>query len=239
MSLRPVLVLRATVALLLTLVVADASAAALDIQLDFASLPSAQGFTYAAVGAHAGVLESSVFAVSGGTLYQDTMGLSNGVSGGSILYAMAGGVTAGDTKRILARARCLEAQVSATATLGQGGFIYGFNTGSVQYAFGLTPTRITILGPGGTSVLAGTYDNTQFHDYQFDFNPPSSYQLYRDGSLVASGSGGFAFAGSRWFFGDGTGGANARGETSALRFIQDVATPAGPATWGRLKADYR
>ncbi len=58
-----------------------ALAAPLDIQLGFASLPSAQGFTYTTSGAHAGVVEATVFSVSGGVLTQNTMGQSNGVTG--------------------------------------------------------------------------------------------------------------------------------------------------------------
>jgi hypothetical protein len=218
---------------------APAPAAPLDITLHFASLPSAQGFTYAAVGAHAGVAEAAVFGVDGTKLVQNTMGQAIGAAGGSILYQVAGGVTATETKRIFARARCLAQEGSASATLGQGGYIWGFNTGSVQYGFGLTSARLSVLQPGGTTVLAGTYDNTQFHDYIFLWTPPGSWQLFRDGVLVGSGSGGFSASGSRLFLGDGTGGANAHGEMSAFRFTQDLATAARPETWSRVKALFR
>lgn len=239
MSPRVSVLLAPLAGLCLVFLAGEASSAALDLNLAFASLPSAQGWTYVTAGSHAAATEASIFSLGGGALIQNSLGQANGSAGGSILYVQPGSVTATDSKRILARIRCLAVEGSASATLGQGGFIFGFNTGSVQYAFGLTPTRVSILQPGGTTVLAATYDNTQFHDYQFDFNPPSSYQLYRDGVLIHSGSGGFAFSSNRWFFGDGTGGANARGEITALRFIQDVATPATPGTWGRVKDAYR
>lgn len=226
-------------AVLAMAVAAPVYAAALDITLGFASLPSAQGFTYTPTGAHAGVLESSVFAVSGGTLFQNTMGQSNGVSGGSIFYVRSGGITTTETKQLRVRARCLEAEGSANATLGQGGLVFGFSTGSVQFAFGLTPTRISNLTSAGTVVVSGTFDNTQFHDYVFDWTSASSYRLFRDGVLIYTSSTGFAVAANRVFFGDGTGGANARGEVTAFRFVQDLPTPAASGTWGRLKAVYR
>jgi len=218
---------------------AAALAAPLDVQLGFSSLPSAQGFAYVASGAHAGVPEASVFSVAGGVLTQNSMGQSNGVSGGSMLYQFTGGITTTESKQIRVRARCLAAEGSANATLGQGGFIFGFATGSVQYDFGLTPTRMFYLQPSGTVLVAATFDNTQFHDYIFEFTPPTSWRIYRDGVLVQSGSGGFAVAVNRVFLGDGTGGANASGEITAFRFIQNVATPAQATTWGRVKGLYR
>lgn len=217
---------------------APALAASVDLSLGLSSLPTAQGWTYAASGSHAGVLESSVFSVAGGALIQNTIGQSNGVAGGSILYQISPGVTTTETKQLLVRARCLSVEGSANATLGQGGFIFGFATGSTQYAFGLTPTRLTVLIPSGTFVLANVVDNTQFHDYVFNWSPPGTYSLFRDGVLINTSSGGFAVAANRVFLGDGTGGANASGEVTQFRFLQGGATTAESTTWGRLKALY-
>ena len=213
--------------------------APLDIQLGFSSLPSAQGFAYAASGSHANILESSVFSVAGGVLTQNTMGQSNGVAGGSLLYQRVGGITTTESKEIRVRARCLAAEGSSIARFGQGGFLFGFAQGSVQYDFGLTPSRIFVLQPSGTLLIAGTYDNTQFHDYRFEFSSPNTFRLYRDGALIYTGSDGFAVVINRVFLGDGTGGANAKGEITSFRFIQDVATESRATTWGRLKAIYR
>jgi hypothetical protein len=216
------------------------SAAAFDVNLNFASLPSAQGWTYIPSGSHAGAIEGNVFSVSGGSFFQNTIGQSNGVSGGSILYVVSGGVTTTDTKQIRARARCLAVQGSANAPNGEGGFFMGgFATGSVQYGFGITPTRVFCLQPSGTVLTPGTFDNTQFHDWLFDWSPGGSFRIYRDGVLVHTASGGFAVAANRLFFGDGTGGANAQAEMQSLRFIQDVATPAAPASFGAVKGTYR
>lgn len=230
--------LAAVRALPLLLVPFGAAAAPLDLQLSFATLPSAQGWSYVPSGSHAGVLESNVFSVGGGVLSQNTIGLSNGVSGGSILYQIAGGITTTESKQIIVRARCLQAEGSTLAPSGEGGFYFIFAHGSVQYGFGLTPTRIFKL-QSSTVLIPGTYDNTQFHNYVFDWSPPGTFTIYRDGSPIHSGSGGFAVAANRVAFGDGTGGANARGEIMEYRFIQDHPTAVGRASWGRLKGLYR
>lgn len=213
-------------------------AAPMDIQLSFGSLPSAQGWAYVPSGAHAGVLESAIFSVGGGVLTQNSMGQSNGVSGGSILYQIVGGLTTTEIKQIIVRARCLTGEGSANAPSGEGGFYFFFAHGSVQYGFGLTPTRIFKL-QSSTVLIPGTFDNTQFHDYTFAWTPPGNFTIYRDGVAIHSGSGGFALASNRIAFGDGTGGANAHGEITYYRFIQDHPTPAAGTSWGRIKDLYR
>ena len=79
MSSHPAALIRslpATAAAVLALY-ATALAAPLDVQLGFSSLPSAQGFTYATAGTHAGVPEANVFSVAGSVLTQNTMGQSS------------------------------------------------------------------------------------------------------------------------------------------------------------------
>jgi len=215
-----------------------AIAAPMDVQLGFSSLPSAQGWTYIATGSHAGVIESSVFSVGGGVLVQNTLGQSNGISGGGLFYQRTGGITTTETKQIIVRARCLGVQGSTGAPQSEGGFYFFFAHGSVQYGFGLTPTRIFKL-QSVTTLIPGTYDNTQFHNYVFDWSPPGNFTIYRDGVPIHSGSGGFSLAVNRIALGDGTGGANALGEIMEYRFIQDHPTATTGTTWGRLKGLYR
>ncbi len=217
---------------------ASASAAALDVSLNFASLPSAQGFSYVASGAHAGVAEATVFSVSGGTLTQNTIGQYLGTSGAGLYYQRANGITTTEAKQIRVTARALQAAGSSVFPNGEGGFCFLFAHGSVQYGFMLTPTRIGYLQSSWV-LLPATYDNTQFHDYIFDWSPGGSWRIYRDGVQISTGSGGGSLAVNRILIGDGTGGANARGEVSAYRFVQDLATPATPSTWGRIKGLYR
>jgi hypothetical protein len=221
---------------LLVSITPQTRAASQDISLGFGSLPSAQGFTYSAVGSHAGTPEATVFSVGGGVLVQNTIGQFLGLSGGSILYSLPAIITTTEPKVLRVRARCLDSDGTSFAPSGEGGFVFGFNTGVQQFAFGLTETRITILTSGGTVVLPTVVDNTVFHDYRFEFTSPSTTQLYRDNVLVHTNTTGFAFASNRLFFGDGTGGANAHGEITEFRFTQGAATAAAPTTWGRVKA---
>lgn len=215
-------------------------AAPLDVQLTMSSLPSAQGFTYTPSGAHASAVETDVFPVSGGVLSMNSVGQSNGVSGGSILYNYLSGVTNGETKQIRVRARCLQVEASGTAPAGQGGFVFGFTANSTNYAFCLTPTRVGIMLSTGFFLFATTFDNTQFHDYRFEFTPPTTTRVYRDNALLGTSTAGFPAAlTNRFWLGDGTGGANASGEVESFRFIQDVATGVSPTTWGRIKALYK
>lgn len=227
----------ALAALLLALAVSPARAT--DIQMTFGSLPSAQGFTYVATGAHAGVPEAGVFAAAGGVLTQNTIGQYAGTSGAGLFYQLTGGITTTEVKQLRVRARCLQVQGSSVYPQGQGGALFSFATGSVQYGFGLTDSRLFILQPSGYVLLGPSFDNTQFHDYVLEYAPPSTTTLYRDGVLVSTASGGTAIVANRILFGDSTGGANAHVEIGELRFIQDLPTPADGTTWGRVKSLYR
>jgi hypothetical protein len=214
-------------------------AAPQDVSLNFSSLPSAQGWVYSPTGSHTGAIESAVYSVSGGTFRQNSIGQGFGVSGGSIFYNLNGIVTATETKQLRVTARCLQVEGSGGGAAGQQGFAFGFTTGTVQYDVSITPTNIYTLAPSGTVNVAGTYNNTVFQEYTLDFTPPSTFRIYRAGVLVHTGTNGFAVAANRVFIGDGTGGANARAEVTALRFVQSLATPTTPSSWGRVKSLYR
>ena len=214
-------------------------AAPQDFSLTFSTLPSAQGWVYTPVGSHAGTLEASVFSAGSGKLTQNSIGKGFGVSGGSILYDVNGIVTASESKQLRVTARCLQVEGSGSGAAGQQGFAFGFNTGTVQYDVSITPTNIYTLGPSGTVNVAGTYNNTVFQEYVLDYTPPTTFRIYRAGVLIHTGTSGFGFSGNRVFIGDATGGANARAEITALRFVQSLATPTTSTSWGRVKSLYR
>ncbi len=227
------------VPLALALAAASASAATQSFTLGFATLPSAQGFAFTPSGSHTGAIESNIFSLSGGALVQNSMGQGYGVSGGGILYVgLSGLINASEPKQLRMTARCLQVEGSGGGALGQQGFAAGFTTGSVQYDISLTPTQIYALGPSGAVLVAGTYDNTNFHEYLLEFTPPGTQRIYRDGTLLFTSTSGFSVAASRVFIGDGTGGANARAEITALQFLQNYATAARPSSWGRVKHLY-
>jgi hypothetical protein len=232
MSLRAIRLLPIAVAAAL-LAPSATGAAPLAYELTFASLPSAQGWSYTAVGSHAGAVEIDIFAVGGGVLVQNTMGQPVG-AGGGIMYVRNGGITTTEAKRIAVSMRCLAVEGST----GHGGVWFGFSNSGGQYGFSVTPTQISVLQSTFTA-LADTYDNTQFHEYVFDWSPDGTWLLYRDTVLIHSGSGGFPFGADQVTFGDGTGGANAQAEIRAYRFFQELPTAVTSSTWGRLKSLYR
>lgn len=228
----------ALVALLLLASAPPASASA-DIMLGLGSLPSIQGFTYNAVGSHAGVAESSVFSAGGGTMFQDTIGQALGTAGGGLYYSMSGIVVASEPCELHVSARCLQVQGSSAYPAGQGGIGFGLTNGTTQYAFTLTPTKAYVLGPGGWIAAAGTWDNTQSTDWMLAYAPPSTCRLYRNGTLVSTTVGGGALALNRIFLGDLTGGANARAEVTGFHFLQGGAVAAEGTSWGGVKALFR
>jgi len=215
------------------------AAASQDILLGFGTLPSAQGFTWNAVGSHAGVPEASVFTAGGSMLAQNTIGQALGTAGGGLYYTLPGIIVASEQSELHVTARCLQVQGSTVYPAGQGGVGFGITTGSVQYAFSITPTKAYVLGPGGWITVAGTFDNTQFADWTLTYDPPATCRLFRDGALVSTTSGGGALALNRLFFGDLTGGANARAEITSLHFLQGGAVPAEGTSWGGVKALFR
>lgn len=238
LSAHPLAAFLGALALCATTAAPAALAGPLHLSLGFSSLPSAQGFTYTASGSHAGVLESSVFAVGGGVLSQNTIGQANGTAGGGLYYQATGGVTTTETKQLRVRARCTQTVGTSANPNGLGGFAFGFANGATQYDFGITPTRVYVLSGSAQVALAGSYDNTQFHDYVFEYASASLQRLYRDGVLLFSGASGGALAVNRVFFGDTTGGANAAGEVAGFEFVQDLTTDAVPSTWGRIKSTF-
>jgi hypothetical protein len=224
-----------TALFVLPIAVAPAAAAPLNVNLNLAALPSAQGFTYVASGADAGTPEAGVFSVAGGVLTQNTIGRALGGAGASIYYVRAGGLSTTETKQIRFRARC----TAAAGSTGAGGMMVGFSNGSLAFELSITPTQVFTLNGGGRAAAPGAFDNTQFHDYVFDWSPPSSYRVYRDGVLIDTRSGGFGSAANQILIGDSTGGANASGQFASIQFVQDLTTPVTPSTWGRIKSLHR
>ena len=221
------------------LLASAAAAASQDIMLNFSSLPSAQGFTYTPSGMHAGAVEGNVFSGAGGALPQNTIGQGYGSTGGGILYVRPGIITAAEASELYVNARCLQVEGSGIGAAGQMGFCFGITTGSAQYAVSLTPTQVFVIAPSGSVAVAGTYDNTAFHDWQLSYAPPSTFHVYRDGVLIHTGTAGGAVAANRLFLGDGTGGANAHVEVRAFHFLQGAAVPAEASSWGGVKALFR
>ncbi len=223
---------------LLALTLLSGQAHATDVSLDFASLPSAQGWTYSTSGVPAA--ESPTWSAAGGVLSVDTMPYELGAAGGTTsFYARGGSVSPSEPLVIEFRARVLESEHDGGAFIG-GGFAVGFGDGVSLWQLGILPGAIrNVVG----TVLTTAYDNTQFHDYRMEWTPPSTLEYFVDGALISSDPTGLALGLNRIHIGDVTGAANARAEVTYYRFRQGAATGAGEAVavarWGRVKALYR
>ncbi len=233
---RPERIRRALSAVVLSLAALHASPArATEITMGFASLPSAQGWTFTTGGSPLAT-EAGSFSVSGGVLTLDTMMFGITSPGTSAFYAMPGALNATEPVVIRMRGRLLQHEGDFTNTFVGGGFSFGFAQGTTFWQMGITPTQIRNVN--GT-ILSTSYDNTQFHDYRIEWTPPSTLRYYVDDTLISTNNAGAAQAVNRLTLGDVTGAANARAEITQYQFLQGAATAATGSTWGRIKSLYR
>jgi hypothetical protein len=210
------------------------AARATDIPLSFGSLPSAQGWSFASGGVV--TTEGATASLAGSTLVMDTMGETLAGSGTSGYYQFSGVVVNNQPIVIMLRARVTNFEGNFANAFVGGGFAFGFGQGATQWQLGITPTQLRNIN--GT-ILSTAYDNTQFHDYRLEWDPPATVRYYVDNALVSSTPGGLSGAFNRIYFGDVTGASNARAEITQYRFLQGGATPAAAETWGGLKSLYR
>lgn len=151
----------------------------------FASLPSAQGWTYSS---GQGLVEEEVFAADGSQLTIDTTGSGLAAAG----YGMAN-VLPLPSFTLFLTARVLVDE--------GGGRNFGFSTfssESVQVRLGTNALVVVGQGPGSLIPL----DGTTFHDYRLEVTVGVGFELFVDGVPVASGRGNPG-SGNSVFFGDG------------------------------------
>lgn len=200
------------------------------IELDFASLPSAQGWTYAATGSHSSVTQASAFTADGTTLNLNTVGDYYGSSGGSVYYRRDNVVT-NEALVWDVRARMLQTQGATTSALSHT-FAMSVVAGGQYFFMAINNNNLH----DGDLVLghwAPGFDPTQYHDYRWSVTPggAGAYQFSVDGSVIMSGSASnlnFGIPNGRIAFGDGTGGSNINMDISYFRFTQGEAAPPFP-----------
>lgn len=231
--------LRLLIAFAVTLLIAVLSrfarAAAVDIELGFNSLPSAQGWSYVTAGVAAP--ETPTWTLAGGVLGYNTMAYLTNTSGTgtSSLYRQSGFITTTEPKTLELRGRILQHEHDGSAFIG-GGFFFGFGNGTTSWQMGILPGDVRTIN----NVVMASVNNTVFHNYRIEWEPGPILRFYVDGSLVSTNSGGFAGSGNNVQFGDGTGAANAQAEITYFRFRQGAGvTSAASPTWGRIKSLYR
>ena len=233
LSRRPRLALGVAVAILVAAL--SSPAGATDIGITFGSLPSAQGFTYVSSGSPTAT-EAQAFTAGPGVLTLDTMAFGITGSGTSAYYLQTGVVNNTQPIVVRMRARVIQYEGDFTNVFVGGGLAFGFTPATTAFQMGITSTQIRSIN--GT-ILSSAYDNTQFHDYRMEWDPPSTLRYYVDNTLISTNNAGASPAPNRILFGDLTGAANSRSEITEYRFLQGLATPTEGGSWGRLKSLYR
>ncbi len=163
------------------IVAVQAPSHATTITLDFGSLPSAQGWTYASNPDYypdPAPIEASVFSVDGTKLIQNTIGTGISYAG----YVRPNPLNPLLPFSISVRARVLQSEEvypGAPAT----SFLAYATTGSEFFAFGLNMD--TISGPSHLDIYH-PIDATIFHTYRLEAVPGVSAVLYVDDVLFGT-----------------------------------------------------
>lgn len=192
---------------------------AADFIMDFASLPSRQGWTYVSQPANAHP-ESDIFSLSADTLIQNSIGQGDG----RFLYQYSENIDWSRPFSIAMRSRLVADEGSTSRRLGAFGF-YAF-TGSRAYGAIFRPG---IIQSYSESVITTSVDTAAFHDYVLDVSPTTGYKLFVDGVLAGSGLGTALSVAPSVSFGDGTLTVEARAEITDLRILQTIPEPASHA----------
>ncbi len=219
--------LRRSAVLLLAL--SAPAAQAFSLNLDFNSLPSAQGWTYMAMGNTAP--ETSVFSVSGGTLYQNSQGVGSAPQG-SNRYNAFNLLTPGADYTLEFRAQVTGEE--SAAPNNHWGFGAGFFDGTGA-AFGIALGSMTVQ----TDWAILSFDTSTAHTYRLvsharALSSAAHAELWIDGQFISGGNVGdygsctpLGNLCNSVYLGDGTGGPNASGAYSSFSLASsDVPEPA-------------
>lgn len=214
--------------------IAAAHGSTILVDLDFDSLPSAQGFTYRPFGSNSTAVESTVFATNGTSLIQTTSGEYFGFSGGSITYFR--NYAQNEFPELVNYHFDLRAQVTeleADLTPSSNSYLsfrqsIFFN--GAGFTLGITPTELRL--DGGLVPLIG-FDGTVEHDYRVEVGLSGlnyRYELFVDNvSVLQSGPIVRGLVANQISFGDGTSAANSNGVRS--NFVVTMNVPEPSSAW--------
>ena len=188
------------------------------IDLDFSTLPSAQGWTF--ITQDPLLTESTVFSVAGGRLLQNTIGI-----GEDVAHYDRTGVNLYDPSlpfELSLNAQVLREEVFPPPDISRG-LYFGVTFDHLSAAFGIGPDRVSY------SSFVGGYFNVPFdahsasHTYTLRWDPTAGLFSYLiDGSSIASAPGDvIRYPGTippYIFFGDERG--NAEASISSMEFTQ-------------------
>jgi hypothetical protein len=189
------------------------------ITLDMNLLPSAQGWTYVALGNTAP--EQRVFSVSGGILHQNSIGVGFAGQGQNSYELNNPPIDPSLPFSILIRARVL--QDEGNADTNPYGFAFYAFTGTEVFGTGLSTGHIVNQSSPSSHLL--NFDNTDFHDYRLEATPGIGFRLFIDNVLIDSGAPRPYISPPLLGLGDGTGGTNARADVASYTFSQVAAIP--------------
>lgn len=205
------------IALLLTLAAPPLRAD--NVTLGFGSLPSAQGWNF-----EGGLDETASFSVSGGSLFQDTIGEGFGADTGAF-YRFLTPILEDVPFTLDFRARVTASEIGGLGT--PFGFAVLFNDSDGETTgFGFTAGRIADISVANDTMAV---DTTVFHDYrvvgQYLGTGGAAYSLFVDANPVpvlvstAAQAPGFGVP-NNLILGDVTQSSNARAELTAYQFAQ-------------------
>ncbi len=219
-----------TIAYGLVLASLPVAANAATLALNTTILPSAQGWTYVADGDGASVSEGGAYSISAGELHQTTLGIGMTTGGGN-LYYRASGLNPGDnwSMKMVARVNGYESVNGLPFGFGMGGETGG---GSLHVGFGSAP----IVYLDGSSFLSAAplagFDPSVYNTYELTV--VGGLQSFFVNGVSAFANQPIAGGGNpaQFFFGDGTGFANADANIRSL-VITTPGVPE-PASWALM-----
>ncbi|MEF8755786.1 MAG: PEP-CTERM sorting domain-containing protein [Accumulibacter sp.] len=187
---------RSLVALAALLLTAGSEANALNLTLDFQSLPSAQGWTFATNNSHLGnAAESLVYSTCTAdglpALCMDSTQLPYSNSDGSAFWYTRADLELSNPFTVLMRARLLEEvfQGFPSGRNAFGLFIDAYTgSGLAQFGVGADPSRIQSHVKNYAEILT-PFDTRQWHDYRFVVQPGGAFELFVDGATTPIVSG--------------------------------------------------
>jgi hypothetical protein len=179
-------------------------------EIDFSSLPSAQGWNFFQSGPHNDG-ESSYFAVSGGAMSHNTSSAGNGI--GSTGYTLTPGGSIGD-HTIFISAAVTSQTIYQQNELRWASFSSQTTLGGDRINFGIMPTELYLNG----SYFAPTgFDGTVTNSFRIEVDvSANSYELFLNGSSERTG-GTLSVGGNLLELGDNTGRADSIGTWSEYR----------------------
>nr|WP_310523712.1 PEPxxWA-CTERM sorting domain-containing protein [Polymorphobacter sp.] len=200
------------------------------ITLNTTTLPSTQGWTYVAGGDGAARSEASVYAIVGGELHQDSLGIGMTQGGGNYFNRT---VTLTSTQNwsltMVARLSAFESVLAPAYPFGLfigggGGLAIGIGSDNFQYISG-NGSVLQIARPVG-------FDASAYNSYRLSTSGGNLQSFSVNGVPIFTAQGFLGGNPAFISFGDGTGFANARADIRSLQYVS--ASVPEPASWSLL-----